>query len=172
MLNSSTLARSLEGSNARAPIAAVHPSVDRFTERRVGNWFLEFYLEGWAEADPAKVGAAVTAGYRFCDPLVGTFSQRSLHEYFNLLQDRLDRMGPIVRSDMAFFLQGPVDQSSCSVELWFWREAPRIGLTGFSGVKVSEQGVVAETVEYDLNLASDMLRRASRWQPAISEHKL
>jgi hypothetical protein len=45
-------------------------------------------------------------------------------------------------------------------ELQFWREAPRIGLTGVAEIEIGEQGVVAERVAYDLNLASDILRRA------------
>jgi hypothetical protein len=44
--------------------------------------------------------------------------------------------------------------------LEFWREAPRIGLTGISRIEVGERGVVSESVAYDLNLASDLLRRA------------
>ena len=43
--------------------------------------------------------------------------------------------------------------------LQFWREAPRIGLTGISQIVVGERGVIAEGVAYDLNEASDMLRR-------------
>ena len=162
MLNSLTLAQSFRRSNARLPgsiTAAVRPSVDPFAARRTAaNWLLEGYLEGWAKADPAKIRMAVTPDYHFRDPLVGTFSQLSLHKYFNLLQERFSRSGEIRRSDMAFFLRGPVDQPSRPVELRFWREAPRFGLTGFSRIEVVERGVVAETVEYDLNLASDMLR--------------
>jgi hypothetical protein len=45
-------------------------------------------------------------------------------------------------------------------ELQFWREAPRIGLTGVAEIEIGERGVVAERVAYDLNLASDMLCRA------------
>ena len=45
-------------------------------------------------------------------------------------------------------------------ELQFWREAPRIGLTGVAEIEIGEQGITAERVAYDLNLASDILRRA------------
>jgi hypothetical protein len=45
-------------------------------------------------------------------------------------------------------------------ELQFWREAPRIGLTGVAEIEIGERGVVAERVAYDLNMASDMLCRA------------
>jgi hypothetical protein len=83
-----------------------------------------------------------------------------LHEYFDLLHDRLSRAGTIRRPDIAFFLSGPMDRRSHPSELRFWREAPRIGLTGVTRIKVGERGVIAESVTYDLNLASDMLGRA------------
>jgi len=41
----------------------------------------------------------------------------------------------------------------------FWREAPRIGLTGSAQIVVGPYGVIAERVVYDLNLASDLLCR-------------
>jgi len=46
--------------------------------------------------------------------------------------------------------------------LWFWREAPRIGLTGVTQIKVGEHGVIGESVAYEGNIASDMLRRAAQ----------
>jgi hypothetical protein len=45
-----------------------------------------------------------------------------------------------------------------STALRFSREAPRIGLTGTCEIELAEEGVVSETVEYDLNLASNLLR--------------
>jgi hypothetical protein len=45
-------------------------------------------------------------------------------------------------------------------ELQFWREAPRIGLTGVAEIEIGERGITAERVAYDLNLASDILCRA------------
>jgi signal transduction histidine kinase len=60
---------------------------------------------------------------------------------------------------MAFFLRGPMDARSN--ELQFWREAPRIGLTGIARIEVGERGVSAECVAYDLNVASDLLRNGS-----------
>jgi hypothetical protein len=59
---------------------------------------------------------------------------------------------------MAFFLSGAMD--ACRNELQFWREAPRIGLTGIARIEIGERGVSAESVAYDLNMASDLLRRA------------
>src|SRR5215831_10517606 len=51
------------------------------------------------EANPDKILDATAPGYRFRDPFVGSFSRRSLHEYFALLQDRLLRAGTIRRPD-------------------------------------------------------------------------
>jgi len=161
MPNSTIVARS-HACFRIAPLDNVRPSVDQFTERRiVGNSRLECYLEGWAQADAAIIRMAVTPGYRFHDPLVGTFSRHSLQEYFDLLQDRFSGSGEIERLDTAFSLRGLVDHRSCPVELRFYREAPRIGLTGISRVKITERGVITETVEYDLNPAADMLRCGS-----------
>jgi hypothetical protein len=53
-----------------------------------------------------------------------------------------------------------MDRLSRHDELEFWREAPRIGLTGIAQIKASPQGVLAERVGYDLNLASDVLSRS------------
>jgi hypothetical protein len=150
---------------ARFPRASLYDysRYARLSERRVENRLPE-YLQGWAEANPAKIRAAVTASYRFCDPLIGTFSQRSLHEYFDLLQDRLLCSGPIGRLDVAFFLRGPMNELLPSTALRFSREAPRIGLTGICEIELAEGGVVSETVEYDLNLASNLLREAARYR--------
>jgi hypothetical protein len=160
MMNSSTFARS--AATARFPYASLsaYSRFARLSERWVQNR-LPDYLQGWAEANPVKIRAAVTASYRFHDPLIGTFSRRSLHEYFHLLQDRLLCSGPIGRLDVAFFLRGPMDELSPSTALRFSREAPRVGLTGICEIKLAEGGVVSETVEYDLNLASNLLRSAS-----------
>jgi len=156
MMNSSTLARSATARLPRAPLS-VYSRYVRLSERRVENR-LPDYLQGWAEADPAKIRAAVTASYCFRDPLLGTFSRRSLHEYFDLLKDRLLCSGPIGRLDVAFFLRGPLNELPPLTALRFSREAPRVGLTGICEIELAEAGVVSETVEYDLNLASNLLR--------------
>jgi hypothetical protein len=121
---------------------------------------LDDYLEGWAEANPAKILAATAPDFCFYDPLVGSFVRRTMHEYFEILQDKLSSAGVIRRPDVAFFLRGPMDQRSHAGELLFWREAPQIGLTGISAIKLGRRGLIAESVAYDLNLASDVLRRA------------
>jgi hypothetical protein len=52
-----------------------------------------------------------------------------------------------------------MDASSRRGELQFWREAPRLGLTGTSLITMGPHGVMSERVAYDLNLASEQLRR-------------
>jgi len=136
------------------------PSFDRLHDQRaMQSSLLDRYRKGWSEANPDKILHATAPGYRFRDPLVGSFSRQSLHEYFDLLQDRLSRTGTIRRPDIAFFLSGPMDGPSHPSEVRFYREAPRIGLTGVTLIEVGGQGVIAESVTYDLNLASDTFSR-------------
>jgi hypothetical protein len=127
---------------------------------------LDRYLEGWAEVNLDKILDATAAGYCFRDPFVGTFSRRSLHEYFDLLVHRCSRAGAVRRCDIAFELHGPMEGPSQegpshSGGIWFWREAPRIGLTGITQIEVGQRGVIGESVAYEANLASDMLYRAA-----------
>jgi hypothetical protein len=136
-------------------------SVARFREREaIRHSLLDCYVEGWAETDFVKILAATAPDYRFHDPYVGSFSRWSLHEYFDRMCAGLSRMGAISRADMAFVLRGPVDSRAEGLE--FWREAPRIGLIGITRIEIGERGVISERVAYDLNLASDLLRRASQ----------
>src|SRR6516164_5140270 len=120
---------------------------------------LNRYIEGWAQTDLEKILDATAPSYRFTDPFVGSFDGRSLYKYFDLLQDRLSCTGAIRGRDLAFFLRGPM-KLWLHKELEFWREAPWIGLTGVAEIEIGEQGITAERVAYDLNLASDILRRA------------
>ena len=138
----------------------VHRTVVRtpVNERLARNPILACYLEGWAEANPAKILDATDPGYGFNDPLVGFYSRRSLPEYFERLQARFARAGAVSRQDLSFHLRGPMDRLSRDDELEFWREAPWIGLTGISQITASPRGVLAESVAYDLNLASDVVR--------------
>jgi hypothetical protein len=119
---------------------------------------LDHYVEGWAEADVDKIFDATAPSYRFTDPLVGSFSGRLLHEYFDILQCRFSRAGTITKHELAFFLRGPLEGRSNGRDLRFWREAPLIGLTGVAEVEIGERGVIAERVAYDSNLASNTLR--------------
>ena len=52
------------------------------------------------------------------------------------------------------------ETTRAQVERQFWREAPRIRLTGVAEIEIGERGVEAERVAYDLNLASGILCRA------------
>ena len=126
----------------------------------IGRSLLDCYVQGWAEADFVKILAATAPDYRLHDPYVGSFSRWSLPEYFDRVCAGLSRMGTVSRADMAFVLRGPVDSRAEGLE--FWREAPRIGLTAITRIEVGEHGVISDRVAYDLNLASDLLRRASR----------
>jgi len=123
---------------------------------------LDWYLEGWAEANPAKIFAATAHGYRFDDPLVGTFSRWSFPVYFEHLRGKFARAGAIAARDFAFFNHGPMDGPRRRGRLRFFREAPGLGLAGITVIKVGERGVIAESVAYDLNLAADALRNPSR----------
>src|SRR5262245_24021017 len=116
------------------------------------------YLDGWADANPLKILDATAKGYRFEDPLVGTFTQRSLPRYFRFLQERFANRGRMEWKDVAFQLRGPMAVLPRQDGLQFWREAPGLGLTGITQIVVSERGVVAESVAYDLNMACAVLR--------------
>jgi hypothetical protein len=128
---------------------------------------LDRYIEGWAQADLDKILDATAPGYRFTDPFVGSFDGRSLHKYFDLLQDRLSCTGAISRRELAFFLHSPMKLRSHK-ELQFLREAPRIGLSGVSEIEIGKRGVAAERVAYDPNLASDILCRALALRRSVS----
>jgi len=121
--------------------------------------FLDRYLDGWAEADIDKVVAATASDYRFDDPLVGRFSRQSLPAYFETLKAQFARAGLVDPRDFVFILHGPVDAAHCNGRREYFREAPRLGLTGVASIVIGERGIAAERVSYDLNLASDVLRR-------------
>jgi hypothetical protein len=114
------------------------------------------YIAGWAQADPAMIAQAASDGYRFHDPLVGVFSRQRLSRYFEFLHARFDCAG--TRAQPAFHLHGPMDDCA-EGEFAFFREAPQLGLTGIARILVGARGVIAETVSYDLNMATEMLRR-------------
>jgi hypothetical protein len=119
---------------------------------------LDRYLEGWAEANPGKIFAATAHEYRFDDPLIGLFSRWSLPAYFECLQARFACAGAVAARDLAFSIRGPVDRPLKLGWLSFFREAPLLGLTGVTLIKIGEHGVIAEAVAYDLNLSLEVLR--------------
>ena len=114
------------------------------------------YITGWAQADPAMIAGAAIDEYRFHDPLVGVFTGQRLSGYFEFLHAQFDCDG--VRAQPAFYLRGPMDGCT-SGEFAFFREAPQLGLTGIARILVGTRGVIAESVAYDLNMATEMLRR-------------
>jgi hypothetical protein len=116
------------------------------------------YLEGWAEANPFKILSATTRTYRFHDPFVGTFAKWVFPDYFELLSRRLAGLGDIAPGDTAFRLHGPMTYEPGTGEFQFWREAPRLGLTGVAFLEVTDDGIAAERVAYDLGPASEQLR--------------
>ena len=145
--------------NTLAP-ALLFKKWDKFLDPRpIGILSLKCYLEGWADANSATIVAATAPDYHFHDPFVGSFSHSTMHEYFDLLQDRLSRAGMIRRTDVAFFLSGPVTRLAYAGKFQLWREAPRVGLSGVSEIELGPLGVITETVAYDPNLASETLRR-------------
>jgi len=174
MLNSAAIARPLRVSEMYRGLCRVDdagPKVARFLDRVRNqnanpNSPLNQYIEGWAQTDLEKILDATAPSYRFTDPFVGSFDGRSLHKYFDLLKDRLSCTGAISRRELAFFLRGPMKWSHN--ELQFWREAPRMGLTGVAEIEIGERGVAAERVAYDLNLASDILCRALALRRSVS----
>ena len=112
MLDTTMSARGRDAPHVqRAPVRA---SLDAWLAR---DRILARYLEGWAEANPAKILDATDVGYCFHDPLVGFYSRRSLSEYFERLRARFARSGAISRQDLSFQLRGPMDRLSPHDEL-------------------------------------------------------
>jgi hypothetical protein len=90
---------------------------------------------------------------------VGTFATLALPRYFAVLKSRAGLGAPIPLRHLSFLLRGPMDTSTTPGALEFWREVPRLGLTGTSLITIGPRGVTSERVAYDLNMASDQLRR-------------
>jgi hypothetical protein len=131
-------------------------------ERVAASSMLARYLEGWAEAEPAKIADATAEDYDFHDPLIGHFSRRTLPQYFALLRSRFVIAGIATSRDLAFTLRGPLSSApQAARRQQYWREAPLLGLTGLSEIAVTHCGVVAEAVAYDLNIACETLRGCS-----------
>ena len=119
---------------------------------------LDRYLEGWAENNLSKISSAMAPGYCFDDPHVGQFSRWSISLYFERVRTRFASVGGCTARDLGFFLHRSTDRPRSCGQLTFFREAPRLGLTGVTTITIGEHGVVAEAVAYDLNPALDVLR--------------
>jgi hypothetical protein len=155
-----------ERDTARATNVEPAQIVERAREQ-ADRWsdLLDLYFAGWAEANPAKILAATAHDYRFDDPLVGRFSRLTLPVYFERLQARLACAGAIAAQDFGFHIRGPMDGTRRRGRLEFFREAPRLGLTGITVITLNRDGVIADSVAYDLNLACDLLRDPTRGSP-------
>jgi hypothetical protein len=114
--------------------------------------------------NPGKIFSATAHDYHFDDPLVGLFSRWSFPDYFECLQARFACASAIAAQDLAFSIRGPIEGSLRRGRLTFFREAPRLGLTGVTLITIGARGVIAETVAYDLNPALGVLcdRREKR----------
>jgi hypothetical protein len=163
MLNPSARALLFEKRNSDVRrIADVRPNIRQLLDPKpIGNSPLKCYLEGWAEVNLSKILAGTAHNYRFDDPLVGLFTRWSFPAYFEHLQARFAGAGAIAAKDLAFFIRGPMDGPLSRGGLKFFREAPRLGLTGITFITIGEHGVIAESVAYDLNLALAVHQRTA-----------
>jgi hypothetical protein len=139
----------------RTPAPTSHSTM---TEERKRARVVADYLQGWAEADPVRIASVAAPDYRFGDPFVGTFSALALPRYFGALRARTGLPALAGREHLSFVLSGPMDARLERGTYQFWREAPRLGLTGTALITVGPDGVRTEHVAYDLNMASDQLR--------------
>jgi hypothetical protein len=122
---------------------------------------LALYIAGWLEADPLKIANATVAEYVLDDTFVGSFSGHTLPQYFEILRSRFGVTAPTAHKDLAFTLRGPMAGPNCGPIRQYWREAPLLGLTGVTRIAVTPNGVAAEMVTYELNMACEILRTAS-----------
>lgn len=133
--------------------------VDLDTHRRVlsPDRFLSHYLEGWASADASKIAEVTMAGYRFQDPLVGTFDRDSIQHYFAILRQRVGFESSRVKQCKVCL--SPFDQLQEGTEKFrFWRTISECGLSGTSDIEIGVDGILHEVVCYDPNLATEWLR--------------
>jgi hypothetical protein len=128
------------------------------TQGRIEAEVLALYIAGWSEADPYKIADATASEYVLEDAMVGRFSSHMLGKYFEILRSRFGTTAPTAQKDVAFELRGPMDGPSGAPSRQYWREAPRLGLTGVTGITVTPRGVAADSVAYDLNMACEILR--------------
>ena len=119
------------------------------------------YMQGWAEADPDRIRAVTPCSYVLDDPVLGIFGRENIEDYFALIADLFEGTGRVDRRDVIFCLHGPVWPTTATPHLLFWREAPRLGLSGISRIDLECGRVCREHVTYDLSLAVDVLRRRS-----------
>jgi hypothetical protein len=127
-------------------------------QARIEAEVLALYVAGWSEADPDKIADATAAEFVLDDAFLGRFSSHTLPNYFEILRSRFGATAPTAQKDLAFALRGPMDGPSGEPMRQYWREAPRLGLTGVTWIAVTPRGIVADSVAYDLNMACEILR--------------
>jgi hypothetical protein len=152
--------QSLVVSSRQPPVARRHDTYRRpsGTQGRIEAEALALYIAGWAEADPHKIADATASEYVLEDAMVGRFSSHTLAKYFEALRSRFGTTAPTAQKELAFELRGPIDGPSGEPIRQYWREAPRLGLTGVTWITVTPRGVAADSVAYDLNLACEIIR--------------
>lgn len=148
------------GHNLAAPRRTIDPPTV-LKEKGTVSWRLAvaIYVEGWMKADARQIAAATAEDYNLDDPLLGEFSRKTLPTYFSLVANRLRASGNITQHDLSFRFHGPMPNGERPDQLLFWREAPGLGLSGTSTITVDHSGIFRERISYDLNMATEVLRR-------------
>lgn len=118
--------------------------------------FLLQYIEGWNEADPAKIADAASTDYRFVDPLVGCFDRNTLPYYFALLRQRVGFGSPAGQQGKVCLDRFPSARWPTQ-RLRFWRSIPECGLAGICDVELRAGRVHQDVVCYEPNMASELL---------------
>jgi hypothetical protein len=116
------------------------------------------YIEGWAEVNILKLSSSVSEDYLLVDPLVGIFGRNAISQYVAILRDRVGFCSvPALKEKVHLgrIRSGLGTPSSRR----FWRSLPECGLAGTSDIALRGGRVARETLSYDLNIATEQLRR-------------
>jgi hypothetical protein len=130
---------------------------DAFPQVLASDGLLLRYIEGWAEANAAKIANAVMADYSFLDPLVGCFDRDTLQHYFAILRQRVGFDSVRTQQRKVCLDAFPTPQWPAR-KLQFWRSIPECGLAGISDIEIRGARVHKEIVCYELNIATEYLR--------------
>jgi hypothetical protein len=144
---------SVAATQPRAPVARWQPPHPYPASAR----FLLRYIEGWAEADIAKIVDAVSADYSFLDPLVGSFRRDSLADYLAVLRERVG-FGSVRNQRCKVYIGAFRSPGWPAPELRFWRALPECGLAGTSDITMRAGRVSREVVCYEPTIAVERLR--------------
>lgn len=121
---------------------------------------VDLYVEGWAAADTTKLAEAVSADYRFKDPLVGDFDRETLPDYLAILRRRLgfDRLR-VDRCKIYLCRYAPLPSQALRIRFQRW--IPEVGLIGTADLQVHESRICREVVCYGWSLAAELLRNTT-----------